>query len=144
MGLLRLAEVPPSTCKPDASVMDAVRLMNDRGIGALAVVEGKKVVGIFSERDLMRRVVFPGLDPSRTKIADVMSRDVEKALDSTSVRGAVAMMRARKIRHLPILDDHGELLGVVALRFLVYDIVDDLESQATSLENYSAADGPGG
>ena len=144
MGLLRLAEVPPSTCTADATVSEAVRIMVERGIGALAVTEGKKVVGIFSERDLMRRVVFPGLDPVRTKIADVMSRNVEKALDTTSVRGAVAMMRARQIRHLPILDETGNLLGMVALRFLLYDIVDDLEKAATSLENYSAADGPGG
>ena len=144
MGLLRLAEVPPSICTADATVMDAVRLMTERGIGALAVCEGKKVVGIFSERDLMRRVVFPGLDPVRTKLADVMSRDVEKALDTTSVRGAVAMMRARKIRHLPILDEQGNLLGMVALRFLLYDIMDDLETEAKGLENYAAADGPGG
>jgi CBS domain-containing protein len=144
MGLLRLAEVPASTCTADATVMDAIRLMVDRGIGALAIVEGKKVVGIFSERDLMRRVVFKGLDPSKTKITDVMTRDVEKVLDSTSVKAAVAMMRAKKFRHLPILDGNGDLIGMVALRFLLYDIMDDLEKEATGLQNYSAADGPGG
>ena len=92
----------------------------------------------------MDRVVFPGRNPDQTPIVEVMTKDVRTISDDTSVKDAVLVMRQYRIRHLPIVDGDGVLHGVVALRYLLFDIVDDLEKEATSLKSYMSADGPGG
>jgi CBS domain-containing protein len=118
--------------------------MVEHRVGAVAVTSERKVAGIFTERDLMTRVAMKGLDIKTTKIVDVMTKDVATVADATSVKQAVAIMRKHGIRHLPVLDRDGNVEGMVSLRYLLFDIVDDLEKEATSLESYAGADGPGG
>jgi CBS domain-containing protein len=145
MGLLRLAEAQETLeVSPEVSVMEAVRLMATAKVGAIAVTADERVVGVFTERDLMKRVVHARRDPDRTAIREVMTSPVETVTDSTSVAEAAAIMRARHIRHLAIADSKGRFLGLVAQRYLLYHLLSDLEVKVDSLEGYIMADGPGG
>jgi CBS domain-containing protein len=143
MGLLRLTHQRPEVT-PDERVIDAVRVMAKAEIGAIAVTTGRKIVGIFTERDLMRRVVAEGRDLATTTIKEVMTRPVETVLDSTLVGEAAAIMRARHIRHLAIVNGAGDFVGLVAQRHLLYDLMSELELKVDNLEGYLMADGPGG
>jgi CBS domain-containing protein len=145
MGLLRLAEAQKAVeVSPDVSVMEAVRRMAAAKVGAIAITADQHIVGVFTERDLMKRVVFAERDPRETGIAEVMTSPVETVSDSTSVAEAAAIMHARHIRHLAIVDARGRFLGLVAQRYLLYDLLSDLEVKVDSLEGFIMADGPGG
>ena len=143
MGLLRLSQ-PTAEVSPEASVQEAVRVMTEANVGALAVMKGRNIVGIFTERDLMRRVVHEQRDPAKVVISEVMTRPVQTVPDSTSVAEAAALMRKGQFRHLAIIDKKGELMGVVALRYLLYDLLNELALKVDNLEGYLMADGPGG
>jgi CBS domain-containing protein len=143
MGLLRLTHVRPEVTS-DVTVFETVKVMTAAEIGAIAVKSGPKIVGIFTERDLMRRVVAEERDPRRTLIKEVMTTHVETVLDSTSVAKAAALMRARRIRHLVILDAAGDYVGMLAQRHLLYDLMSELELKVDDLAGYLMADGPGG
>jgi CBS domain-containing protein len=143
MGLMRLVQETPQV-SPDVSVLDAVRVMTDAQVGAITVTSGQKIVGIFTERDLMKRVVHQERDVRATRIAEVMTSPVETVPNSTSVAEAAAIMRDRHIRHLAVVDPQGQLIGLVAQRYLLYDLMSDLEIKVENLEGYIMADGPGG
>src|SRR5215471_21384757 len=143
MGLLLLADQTP-WISPEARVMEAVQLMTERNVGSVAAMEGSRCVGMFTERDLMRRVVACGKDPSKTRLREVMSQPVLSVSDSTSVVKAAELMRSRHIRHLAIVDERGDLQGVVALRYLLYAMLDDLEAKVGDLSAHMMADAPGG
>jgi CBS domain-containing protein len=143
MGLMRLAQETPEV-SPDVSVMDAVRVMTEAQVGAIAVTSGRKIVGIFTERDLMKRVVYEGRNPSAVALRDAMTTPVETVSNSCSVAEAAAIMRDRHIRHLAVVDERGDLLGLVAQRYLLHDLMNDLELKVDNLEGYIMADGPGG
>jgi CBS domain-containing protein len=143
MGLLRLAQETPEV-SPAASVTEAVTVMTTRGVGALAVTNGRKIVGVFTERDLMRRVVYERRNPDTTTMRDVMSSPVRTVSDSLSVAEAATLMRENQFRHLAIVDANGDLLGMVALRHLLYDLMDELERKVDGLHSYIMVDGPGG
>jgi CBS domain-containing protein len=100
------------TCGPQETVLQAARVMNEHGIGALVVVDGGKIVGIFTERDVMRRVVAAGSDPGATRVRDVMTQPVISCTPDTPVDECRAIVTARRIRHLPIVQD-GTLCGIV-------------------------------
>jgi CBS domain-containing protein len=145
MGLLRLAEAQQTLeVSPEGTVMEAVRKMANARVGAIAVTTDGRIRGIFTERDLMKRVVFAERDPRTTCIAQVMSSPVETVSDGTSVAEAAAIMHARHIRHLAIVDGDGHFLGLVAQRYLLQDLLSDLEVKVDSLEGFIMADGPGG
>lgn len=143
MGLLRLAQETPEVA-PTVTVMDAVTIMSTRRVGALAVTSGRKIVGVFTERDLMQRVVAEHRDPGTTLLRDVMTSPVRTVRDDLSVAEAATLMRDNSFRHLAIVDDQGDLLGMVALRHLLYDMLDELERKVDGLHSYIMADGPGG
>jgi CBS domain-containing protein len=93
-------------------VVRAARLMNDRGIGGLVVMDGAKLIGIFTERDVMRRVVAEARDPGRTTIGEVMSTPVAHCGPDTTLDECRAMMTERRIRHVPVIE--GDLVcGIV-------------------------------
>jgi CBS domain-containing protein len=145
MGLLRLVEAQETVeVAQEVSVMEAVARMAEAQVGAIAITRGRHIVGIFTERDLMNRVVFARRDPDSTRIGDVMTSPVELVADRTSVAEAATIMRARHIRHLAVVDDHGDLVGLVAQRWLLDSLLSDLEVKVDSLEGYIMADGPGG
>lgn len=123
------------TISPGATVLEAARAMDSHNVGSLLVVDGDRPVGIFSERDLMRRVVVAGKDPKKVQVGDVMSRDVTVVEPDTRVKEAMAIMTERRCRHLPVVDK-GRVVGLVSIGDLVRWISRDQEFQIRMLENY--------
>lgn len=101
---------------PDATVKHAVNLMNDNHIGCVTVVDARgHLVGVFSERDLLKRVVGKDLDADATQVADVMTRDVIVCTPETTLDEIRATMREKRIRHIPVIEEHGGLLGMISI-----------------------------
>lgn len=100
---------------PEATVKEAARLMSDRHIGAVMVVKaGGEIAGIFTERDVMRRVVAECRDPMRTQVREVMTASVACCSTKTTLDEVRTLMRERKIRHMPVVED-GKLVGIISL-----------------------------
>jgi CBS domain-containing protein len=144
MGTIRLGNKPPLTVAPEATVLEAIAAMTDRRVGALTVLDGRDIMGVFSERDLMQRVVLAGLDPRATRVRQVMSSPALTVPVDTTVEEAASLMREHHIRHLCVVNHRGELVGMLALRYLLYDLLDQMERKVTDLEGFVMADGPGG
>ncbi len=100
---------------PETSVREAARRMADRRIGAVLVNDGNRLVGIFTERDVMTRVVAAGLDPDRTQLRQVMTANPETAAPEQRALDALKLMHEGGFRHLPIVED-GRAVGIVSLR----------------------------
>ena len=100
---------------PDATVLDAVRKMNEHKIGALAVKEDDHIVGMFTERDVLRRVVGDERPVGDTLVADVMTTDVICCQPDADLDDVGAIMKNRRIRHLPVCDGEGHVLGMVSI-----------------------------
>lgn len=106
------------------SVLDTVRFMAEKNIGAVAVVRGEELVGIFSERDLMKRVVAPGKNPSATTVEEVMTADPLVVSPQEEITDCMRMMKEHSFRHLPICDGR-KLKGLLSLRdLLLHDLVE--------------------
>ena len=105
--------------KPTMSVYDAVEYMCERKIGAVAVCEHNKVMGVFSERDLMGRVVLKGLDTRETPVAEVMTHPVVSVMPDDNHRAARTLMLGRNFRHLVVVDEHDQLQGFISMRELI-------------------------
>ena len=100
---------------PDTSVLDAVSRMNEYKIGALVVMEGEDVVGMFTERDVLRRVVGQERTPSATKVGDVMTSEVVCCKPDTDLDDVAAIMKNRRVRHVPVCDGGGQLVGMISM-----------------------------
>jgi len=109
---------------PDTTVTECVRQMNELKIGAMLVMEGERLAGIFTERDAMTRVLGGGLDPTRTPVAEVMSSDPVCVSPSTTLAEARALVTTKRIRHLPVVDD-GKVVGMVSSGDLTHWLVRD-------------------
>src|SRR5256714_4217590 len=97
---------------PQETVLRAAQLMNERAIGGLVVTDGGRLAGIFTERDILRRVVAQRLDPAVTRVADVMTTPVTACAPDTPVDQCAALMTAKRIRHLPLLTHQGPAGGI--------------------------------
>lgn len=129
------------TTDPRATVREAVRQMNDKGVGALLVVEGERTVGIFTERDVLRRIVDEGRNPETVRVAEVMSRDVVTVGPATTVEEVMAMMTARRIRHLPVLDD-GALIGMISIGDITRWMSENQEEHIRRMTDYITGRAP--
>lgn len=118
-----------------ASVLQAARLMNERGIGGLVVMEEGRMVGVFTERDVLRRVVAEGRDPDRTAVRDVMTAPVLRCRSDARLDDCRALMTDRRIRHLPVVDDD-ELRGMLTTGDLLADYVREQQEQIDFLNSY--------
>jgi len=143
-ALLNVALKQPPTVEEGAMVREAVRTLTESGTGAVCVLRDCRIVGIFSERDLLRKVVDPGLDPDSTPIRDVMAPAPTCVAPDTSRSEAVRLMATGGFRHLPIADEDGCLIGILSLRDLFGHQLARLRDEVDSLELYMCADGPGG
>ena len=103
------------TVNEDVTVLAATQVMNDHKIGALVVMRGGHVTGMFTERDVLRRVVVEQREPGLTHIADVMTRKVMCCAPDTALDDARTVMRNKHIRHLPVVGKNGELVGMVSI-----------------------------
>ena len=144
MGLLRIAQAPVVTVTPQTTVIEAVRTMDQEAIGAVAIVENNRLRGIFSERDVMLRVVLQQRNPKDTIMREVMTSPVETISRNATVDDALKFMLEKHIRHLPVVTNDGRLAGMISIRNLLHEKVDELTDQLDSLEAYFTADGAGG
>src|SRR5262245_56201883 len=94
---------------PDATVLDTALLMNDHKIGSLVVMSGGQIIGIITERDILQRIVAAGRDPMQTTVQDVMTTEVACCQPHTALEEARGVMKNRRIRHLPVLDEAKQL-----------------------------------
>jgi len=121
--------------EPGESVLDVLRRMTEARVGAIAILEGDRLVGVFSERDLMTRVVVGGRDPAHTPVERVMTRDVITA-DLHETRGeCLAKMQRRGCRHLPVLSD-GRVIAMLSMRDLLRDEIEEQFEEIRHLRAY--------
>ena len=120
---------------PDAPVIDAIRLMAERRIGALLVMEGPRLAGILSERDYARKVVLQGRSSKDTPVRDIMTAEVITVGPRDSVQHCLQMMTDHRLRHLPVVAE-GELIGMLSIGDLVKQTIDDQASLIQQLEQY--------
>ena len=125
---------------PDATVRDALERMAEHNIGALVVLDGEgHVCGVVTERDYARKIVLMGRTSLETPVHEIMSRRVIFARPEQSVEESLAVMTARAVRHLPVLD-HNTVIGIVSIGDLVKAVIADKEFIIEQLENYIQGD----
>ena len=117
------------------TVLETVRAMVERNIGAVPVIHGGKLVGIFSERDLMRRVVAEGRDPRSTCIAEVMTDDPMVVGTAEDLETCMTLMRRHGFRHLPVCHE-GHLVGVVSLRDILLHDLNEKDDEVRMMRAY--------
>jgi CBS domain-containing protein len=127
-----------------ATVMDAIKAMVKKKVGAVIVLDGGRLKGVFTERDVVIRVVLERLDPEKTRVADVMTAAVKTVRDDADPAVARSMMIENHIRHLPVLDASGKVISMLSMRHLLRAEVNDLEQTVWALVADTAVDGPGG
>ncbi len=127
---------------PEATVTEAADLMCQARVGALLVMQSDMLVGIFSERDVMSRVVLVGLDPKRTRVGEVMTRNVVCVEIDVSPDEAMAIITERRMRHLPVVDGR-RVVGMVSIGDLVRWAVRDREQSIEQLRDYVTGKYPG-
>ena len=124
---------------PDDTVFDAIKLMDDKGIGAVAVLKDGALVGMLSERDYARKVILKGRSSSDTQVSDIMTSQVYYTFPSQTVEDCMIVMSERRIRHLPVLKGD-ELVGMLSIGDLVKDIIAEQKFIIEQLEHYIAGD----
>lgn len=145
MSILDLCDEHPAAVRPDSPVAEAIRAMMAHRVGAVAVVDAAgRVVGIFTERDVMKRQVLSGRDPHVTPVSEFMTSPVATISANTRHGDAFAKMMGHHFRHLPIVDAAGKLLGILSLRNLLQAQVEELRRQLDSMEQYVTNDALGG
>ena len=122
---------------PDTSVSECVRLMTAGKIGALIIMDGGRLIGIFTERDALNKVLAGGLDPGNTKVSEVMTRDPYCIRPTTTVDDAMKLITKRRFRHLPIVDN-GKVLAVVSSGDLTHWLVQDQMGEIQELVELAA------
>ncbi len=100
---------------PTATVFDAVQRMNQHRVGAVVVMDQGRMRGMFTERDVLRRVMGERLDPHTTEVGDVMTRDVICCAPDTDMDDISTIMKDKRVRHLPVCDQDGDLLGMISI-----------------------------
>lgn len=122
--------------EPDESVYKAIELLAEKEIGAVAVTEGGRLVGIVSERDYARQIILKGRSSENTRVRDIMTCDVLMAKPDQEVRECMEIMTEKRVRHLPIIDDESNLIGIVSIGDLVRAVIAEQESTIGDLEKY--------
>jgi CBS domain-containing protein len=120
---------------PDTAVVDAVGTMNSHGVGAVLVMDGDELVGIFTERDVLRRVVTSGLDPAFTPVSKVMTHEVIFVTPTTTVEEAMAVVTEKRCRHLPV-QDQGRVAGLISIGDLTRWVTRGQVFELQQLVNY--------
>lgn len=132
------------TVSRTATVLDAIHAMAGAKTGSVVVVDDNHLEGIFSERDVMLRIVVEGRDPKTTLVEEVMTSPVQTIQKRITGDEALRIMVQNHIRHLPVVDAKGQVQAMVSMRNLLEEKIHDLAQQLDSLESYITADGIGG
>lgn len=123
---------------PDAAVIDAIRLMADKRIGAVLVMEGNRLVGILSERDYARKVVLEGRSSRDTPVRDIMTANVIGVRPDDTTDACMQIVTDQRIRHLPVREGD-EVVGVVSIGDLVKAVIEDQQLELDQLQRYIAS-----
>jgi len=126
--------------EPDATVLDALRLLEQKNVGALLVMRGGVLSGIFSERDYARRMILHGRSSKETQVREVMTPDVFVISPDTTSGECMVHMTDRHIRHLPVVEG-GRVVGVISIGDVVRTVIDDLRFTVRQLESYIKSGG---
>lgn len=121
--------------EPGHTVYQALQTMEAQGIGAVLVMEGKKLLGIFSERDYARKLVLKGKESRNTPVGEVMVKELTSVTLDHKVEDCMKLMTDRRIRHLPVLQD-GTLVGIISIGDVVKGIIDQQQATINNLETY--------
>lgn len=121
--------------EPGASVYDAMKLMADKEVGALMVMEGPKLVGVISERDYARKVILQGRSSRTTQVREIMTHRIVYAQPEQNIDECMALMTEKRFRHLPVIDE-GQLVGVISIGDLVKSIIAEQKFIIEQLERY--------
>ena len=121
--------------EPQATAYNALQIMAEKNVGALLVMEKEKIVGIFSERDYARKVILKDKSSKNTSVGDLMTREVFYIDSGSTLEDSMALMTAKRIRHLPVLKKN-RLIGIVTLGDVVKQIISDQKFAIRELEKY--------
>ncbi|MBV4359213.1 CBS domain-containing protein [Pinibacter aurantiacus] len=121
---------------PDSSVYDALESLEERNLGALVVIENGKLIGVFTERDYARKVILKGRSSKETLVRHIMTSRPIFVTPDTTIEECMQMMTDKYIRHLPVLNNLGELVGVISIGDLVKYIITEKDSIIEHLERY--------
>ena len=124
---------------PNAMVVDAIRLMDEKNVGALPVVDNGKLVGIVSERDYTRKIIVKGRSSDNTPVSDIMTKQVLTVNPSNSVTDCMQIMTDKRVRHLPILQG-SKLVGILSIGDVVNWLMSAQKAAIDNLERYSLAE----
>jgi CBS domain-containing protein len=137
-----LASKPEQTVHaiaPSASVLDAVKLLAEKSIGALLVMEGERIAGIITERDYARKIILLGRSSKETPVRDIMTSPVMHVRPEQTNEECMALMTDNRVRHLPVMDQ-GKLVGLISIGDLVKDIISEQKFIIDQLEHYIKGD----
>ena len=127
------------TIGPNAMVVDAIRLMDEKNVGALPVVDNGKLVGIVSERDYTRKIIVKGRSSTDTPVSDIMTKELLTVNPSNSVTECMRIMTEKRVRHLPILEG-SKLIGILSIGDVVNWLMSAQKAAIDNLERYSLAE----
>lgn len=120
---------------PGTSVFEAIKIMADKTIGSLLVMEDEEVCGIITERDYARKVIIKGRSSESTMVSEIMSTDVLTTSSSQTVKSCMELMTEKRIRHLPVVEDN-RVIGMISIGDLVEAIISDQQEEIQQLEHY--------
>ena len=121
--------------EPKATIFEALEIMSEKEIGALLVMEDGKLTGIFSERDYARKVILKGKSSKETPVGELMTKKVFYIDPQKTINDCMAMMTAKRIRHVPVIEDN-QVMGIVTIGDVVNQIISEQEVTINHLENY--------
>lgn len=136
--LLKKREATVYSLKPQDSVFEALRRLADHDVGAMMVIDGGRLVGVFSERDYTRKIALAGKSSKDTAVKDIMTANVFTVSPQTRTKDCLALMSQKKIRHLPVVDE-GKVIGMISIRDIMNDIIADHELTISYLQHYIAS-----
>jgi CBS domain-containing protein len=120
---------------PESTVLDAIGVMADKRIGALLVMKGDSLAGVFSERDYARKVVLMGKSSRETAVGEIMTSEVVVSTPENTIEECMSLMTTKRIRHLPVVADN-KVVGVLSIGDLVNAIIEDQQHHIEQLESY--------